>query len=312
MKILYIIIPCYNEEQVLDETAKRLQQKIRKLIKAGKIDTGSKIVFVDDGSVDTTWRKVELLHSNNPLFGGLKLSRNQGHQNALIAGLSHYKNDADIVISMDADLQDDIEVIDRMIAANQAGAEIVYGVRNDRQSDSKFKSFTAALFYKLMSHMGVESVYNHADYRLMSSRALHELDKFREVNLFLRGIIPLLGFETDIVEYKRSERYAGTSKYPLKKMLNFAIDGITSFSVKPLRLVTTLGVFVSFVSMLVMVYAVLTKLFGQSVDGWAFTIISVWFIGGIQMLSLGVVGEYIGKIYSEVKARPRYIIEKVV
>lgn len=311
-KILYIVVPCYNEEPVIRETAKRLASKLNDLIKAKQVDAKSRVIFVDDGSTDTTWHIIEKLCESKSIFGGIKLSRNRGHQNALIAGLMSVRSEADVVISMDADLQDDIDAIDKMLEEYRAGAEIVYGVRSSRKTDSFFKRTTALAFYRLMSNMGVDSVYNHADYRLMSSRALNELANFGEINLFLRGIVPLLGFKTALVEYERAERFAGESKYPLRKMLNFAIDGITSFSIKPLRLVTSLGLGVSLISLLVMLYSLVVKLFGQAVDGWTFTIISVWFIGGVQMLSLGVVGEYVGKIYSEVKARPRYIIEKQI
>lgn len=309
---LYLAIPCYNEEEVLLETSKQLKSKLSVLIKKGVVSSDSRIIFVDDGSKDTTWEIIESLYKKDKMYGGIKLSRNRGHQNALLAGLMSAKDDADVVISLDADLQDDIDAIDKMIHAYKAGAEIVYGVRSARKKDTFFKKATAQGFYSLMSKLGVDSVYNHADYRLMSKRAILELEQFSEVNLFLRGIIPLLGFNTAIVEYERAERFAGESKYPLKKMLNFAIDGITSFSVKPLRIVTSLGFIVSLASLLIMIYALTSKLLGHAVEGWTFTILSVWFIGGVQMLSLGVVGEYIGKIYNEVKARPRFIIEKKI
>ena len=312
-KTLYIVVPSYNEKDVLHETATRLEVKLTKLIHKNTISPHSRILFVDDGSKDTTWTIVESLSKKNPdLFGGIKLSRNQGHQNALLAGLITARESADVIISMDADLQDDIGAIDKMLTAHANGAEIVYGVRSARKKDTFFKKITAQGFYNLMSKLGVDSVYNHADYRLMTKRAVSELEHFKEVNLFLRGIIPLLGFNTAIVEYERAERFAGESKYPLKKMLNFAIDGITSFSVKPLRIVTSLGFFVSIISLLIMLYAVVSKIAGYAVEGWTFTILSVWFIGGVQMLSLGIVGEYIGKIYNEVKARPRFIIEKKI
>jgi len=312
-KILYIVVPCYDEKDVLSETANRLEKKLTTLINKKVISPSSRVLFVDDGSKDTTWSIIESLSKENSnLFGGVKLSRNRGHQNALLAGLVTAGEKADIVISMDADLQDDIDAVDKMLAAYAKGAEIVYGVRSARENDTFFKKATAQGFYSLMSRLGVDSVYNHADYRLMSKRAIAELGQFREVNLFLRGIIPLLGFNTAVVEYERAERFAGESKYPLKKMLNFAIDGITSFSVKPLRIVTSLGFIVSVASLLIMLYALISKLLGHAVEGWTFTILSVWFIGGVQMLSLGVVGEYIGKIYNEVKGRPRFIIEKKI
>lgn len=310
MHKLFLVIPCYNEELVIRETAKRLKAKLNGLIKSKTIDPKSRILFVDDGSKDATWEIIEKLNKSNSLFGGLKLSRNKGHQNALLAGLIASKDQADVIISMDADLQDDINAVNAMLAEYAKGSDIVYGVRSSRKKDSFFKRNTALFFYSLMSKLGVESVYNHADYRLMSSRAVNELSQFREVNLFLRGIIPLIGFKTTTIEYERSERFAGESKYPLRKMINFAIDGITSFSVKPLRIVTTLGFTVSLISFLIMAYSLIAKLVGQTVEGWTFTVISVWFIGGVQMLSIGIVGEYIGKIYNEVKNRPRFIIEK--
>lgn len=309
---LYLVIPCYNEEDVLPETSKRLREKLKTLIDKKLVSKDSRIIFVDDGSKDKTWEIIEKLNKKSEMYGGVKLSRNRGHQNALLAGLMSAKQTADVVISLDADLQDDIDAIDKMISAYHNGADIVYGVRSSRKKDTFFKKATAQGFYRMMSNMGVDSVYNHADYRLMSKRALNELEKFREVNLFLRGIIPLLGFNTAIVEYERAERFAGESKYPLRKMLNFAVDGITSFSVKPLRIVTSLGFSVSIISFLIMSYSLVAKLLGVTVEGWTFTILSVWFIGGVQMLSLGIVGEYIGKIYNEVKTRPRFIVEKEI
>jgi polyisoprenyl-phosphate glycosyltransferase len=310
MHKLFLVIPCYNEELVIRETAKRLKAKIDSLIKSKTIDPKSRIIFVDDGSKDSTWNIIEKLNKSSSVFGGIKLSRNKGHQNALLAGLIASRNQADIIISMDADLQDDINAVDAMLEEYKNGADIVYGVRSSRKKDTFFKRSTALFFYTLMSKLGVESVYNHADYRLMSSRAVNELAQFQEVNLFLRGIIPLIGFKSTTIEYERSERFAGESKYPLRKMINFAIDGITSFSVKPLRIVTTLGFAVSLISFLIMAYSIIAKIAGQTVEGWTFTVISVWFIGGVQMLSIGIVGEYIGKIYNEVKNRPRFIIEK--
>lgn len=312
MTTLYIAVPCYNEEEVLGETSKRLKEKIKKLVAAKKISDKSRTIFIDDGSKDNTWEIIEKLSKSDDMFGGIKLSRNRGHQNALLAGLMTLKDKADILISIDADLQDDVDAIDKMVKEYENGAQVVYGVRSARNKDSWFKRNTALAFYRLMSKMGVDSVYNHADYRLMSRRALDELEKFQEVNLFLRGMVPLVGLKSATVDYERSERFAGESKYPLKKMINFAIDGITSFSVKPLRLVTGLGFLVSISSLLVAIYAVVVYLLGRTVSGWTFTVISVWFIGGVQMLSLGVVGEYIGKIYNEVKARPRFIIEKEI
>ncbi len=309
-KILYLVIPCYNEEEVLPITKKALKEKMKNLIKEGKISKDSKVMFVNDGSKDKTWELIEEYHQEDPLFVGVKLSRNKGHQNALLAGLMTAKKYADITISMDADLQDDIGVIDKMIEENNKGAEIVYGVRSSRKKDSFFKRFTAESFYKLMRVMGVEVVFNHADCRLMSKRALDELENFDEVNLFLRGIVPLIGFQTSVATYERNERAAGESKYPLKKMLSFAWDGITSFSVKPLKMITTLGFIMLFISIIMIIYTIIVKILGNTVDGWAFIMLSIWFIGGVQLVSVGLIGEYVGKIYSETKHRPRYIIEK--
>lgn len=309
-KILYLVIPCYNEEEVLPITKKALKEKMKNLIKEGKISKDSKVMFVNDGSKDKTWELIEEYHQEDPLFVGVKLSRNKGHQNALLAGLMTAKKYADITISMDADLQDDIGVIDKMIEENNKGAEIVYGVRSSRKKDSFFKRFTAESFYKLMRLMGVEVVFDHADCRLMSKRALDELENFDEVNLFLRGIVPLIGFQTSVATYERNERAAGESKYPLKKMLSFAWDGITSFSVKPLKMITTLGFIMLFISIIMIIYTLIVKILGNTVDGWAFIMLSIWFIGGVQLVSVGLIGEYVGKIYSETKHRPRYIIEK--
>ena len=307
---LAIVVPCYNEEAVIDETIKRLNSKLRGLISKGRISKESRILFIDDGSKDATWAKIESANKKNSAVGGVKLSRNRGHQNALLAGLMTAKGQADVVISMDADLQDDIDAIDSMLDEYYDGSDIVYGVRSSRQSDTFFKRNTALAFYRLMKRMGVDAVYNHADYRLMSARALHELERFSEVNLFLRGIVPLIGFKTSTVEYVRSERFAGESKYPLRKMLSFATDGITSFSVKPIRLVASVGFIVSLISLAILLYSIVVYFLGNTVSGWTFTVFSIWLLGGIQMISLGVIGEYIGKIYSEVKKRPRFIIEK--
>lgn len=309
-KILYLVIPCYNEEEVLPLTKKELKEKMDNLIKENKISKDSKVMFVNDGSKDKTWELIEEYHNEDPLFVGVKLSRNKGHQNALLAGLMTAKKYADITISMDADLQDDINVIDKMIEENNKGSEIVYGVRSSRKKDSWFKRFTAESFYKLMRVMGVEVVFNHADCRLMSKRALDELERFDEVNLFLRGIVPLIGFQTSVATYERKERAAGESKYPLKKMLSFAWDGITSFSVKPLKMITTLGFIMLFISIIMIIYTIIVKILGNTVDGWAFIMLSIWFIGGVQLVSVGLIGEYVGKIYSETKHRPRYIIER--
>ena len=305
---LFVVIPCYNEEEVIKETTKRLKQKLNSLIKKNIISKESRVMFVNDGSADSTWELIKEIDSKEELFTGITLSRNRGHQNALVAGLLTAKEYADVVISMDADLQDDINAIDEMLKKYHDGNEIVYGVRSSRKKDSFFKRFTAQSFYKFMNLMGVDIIYNHADYRLTSKRVLDEFKNYKEVNLFLRGIFPLIGFKTDIVYYERNERFAGKSKYPLKKMLNFAWDGITSFSVKPLRMIASLGFIILFVSLIIMIYSLIRKATNNTVDGWTFLNISIWFIGGIQMLSLGIIGEYIGKIYNETKERPRYII----
>lgn len=310
MKTLYIVIPMFNEEEVIDETTKRLRIKVNDLIKKKIISKDSKVLYVNDGSKDKTWEKIMQINKENKLFTGISLSRNKGHQNALVAGLLTARNYADVVISMDADLQDDINAIDEMLEKYHNGCDIVYGVRSARKKDTFFKKVTAEGFYKFMKLMGVDIVYNHADYRLTSKRVLDEFSNFKEVNLFLRGIFPLIGFKTDVVYYERAERFAGTSKYPLKKMLNFAWDGITSFSVKPLRFICVLGFLILFISIIIMIYAFIRKVTGNNVEGWTFITISIWFLGGLQMLSLGIVGEYIGKVYNETKQRPRYIIEE--
>ena len=308
MEKLYIVIPCYNEEEVLEKTRVELKKKMDTLIQTKKIDKQSKVIFINDGSKDKTWELIQKFYEEDKLFGGINLSRNRGHQNALLAGLLTVKEDADIVISMDADLQDDIDAMDEMIEKRRNGADIVYGVRNSRKKDSFFKRTTAQGFYRVMRMLGVDVIYNHADYRLTSRRVLDSLADYKEVNLFLRGIFPLIGFKSDIVYYERKERFAGKSKYPLKKMLNFAWDGITSFSVKPIRLVLNVGVIILFLSFLMILYSIIQKVLGNTVDGWTFIVCSLWLLGGIQMLSLGIIGEYIGKIYSETKARPRYLV----
>ena len=310
--ILYIVVPCYNEQEVLRETAKRLCDKMNALISAEKISSKSKVMFVDDGSKDKTWEIITELHNENSLFSGVKLSRNKGHQNALLSGLYEASKKADITISMDADLQDDINAVDGMLEKYYDGCDIVYGVRSNRKKDSFFKKNTALLFYKIMSFLGTETVYNHADYRLMSKRAVEGLLSFKEKNLFLRGIVPLIGFKSDKVYYERSERFAGESKYPLKKMISFAIDGITSFSIKPIRMITVIGFLMFFISIGLLTYSIVRWAMGDSVLGWASLICSVWAIGGLIMLSLGIIGEYIGKMYLEVKGRPSFIIETVL
>lgn len=308
--ILYVVIPCYNEKLVIKETTKRLREKFDDLLKKKMISKKSKVLYVNDGSKDKTWELIEEINKEDSTFTGISLSRNRGHQNALVAGLLTAKEYAEVVISMDADLQDDINVMDEMLEKYLNGVDIVYGVRNKRDKDTFFKRFTAEGFYKFMKFMGVDIVFNHADYRLTSKKVLEEFSNFKEVNLFLRGLFPLIGFNEDIVYYERQERFAGESKYPLKKMLNFAWDGITSFSVKPLRFICGLGVIILFISILIMIYSLVQKIFGNTVDGWTFLAISIWFIGGLQMISIGIIGEYIGKIYNETKERPRYIISK--
>lgn len=307
---LYVVVPCYNEEEVLPETAKRLKQKMEALMQAGKISAQSKVVFVNDGSKDRTWALISQLHEQDKLFSGVNLSRNRGHQNALLAGLMTVKELADMTISMDADLQDDIDAMDAMIDQYLQGVDIVYGVRSKRKTDSFFKRFTAEAFYRLMNALGANTVFNHADYRLMSKRALQGLAEFKEVNLFLRGIVPMIGYTTGTVYYERNERFAGESKYPLKKMISFAMEGITSLSVKPIRLIIGLGFVVFFISIVMIVYALVRFFLGQTVTGWASVMASVWAIGGLLLLSVGIVGEYIGKIYLETKARPRFLVEQ--
>ena len=308
---LYIVVPCYNEQEVLPETSKRLKKKMTDLIEKGIVDSESRIMFVDDGSRDQTWSLISELAKEDAIFAGVKLSRNQGHQNALLAGLMTAKQYADCVISMDADLQDDIDAVDAFLQKFAEGNDVVYGVRSSRKTDSAFKRITAQGFYKFMKLLGVDIVYNHADYRLMSKRALDALEEFTEANLFLRGIVPLVGFKWDIVEYERHERFAGKSKYPLKKMLAFAFDGITSFSVRPIRLITGCGCLIFLASLISLVVLLIMKLAGQTVQGWTTLMASIWLIGGIQLLSLGVIGEYVGKIYKETKRRPHYIIETI-
>lgn len=305
---LFLVIPCYNEEAVLPETAKRLKEKYTQLMGEEKISADSRIVFVNDGSKDQTWEIIKALHSADPLFRGICLSRNKGHQNALMAGLMTVKDECDAAISLDADLQDDINAIDEMVDRFREGYEVVYGVRSSRKKDTFFKRTTAQGFYKVMKGMGVETVYNHADYRLMSSRALKALSQFEEVNLFLRGIVPLVGFKSTQVYYERGERFAGESKYPLKKMLAFAFEGITSMSIKPIRMIASLGCLVFAVSLGILIYSLIRHFTGHTVDGWTFLAMSIWGLGGIQLLAVGVIGEYIGKIYLETKHRPKFII----
>lgn len=309
---LYIVVPCYNEEEVLPETAHRLREKLEALILQGTISPESRILFVNDGSQDETWRLITQLHHQSPLFSGLDLSRNRGHQNALLAGLMTAKDRSHVTISMDADLQDDIGAVDQMLKAYYEGAQIVYGVRSKRKTDSFFKRFTAESFYRFMHVMGAESIFNHADYRLMSHQALDGLSEFKEANLFLRGIVPLVGYTTAIVEYERGARFAGKSKYPLKKMFSFALEGITSLSTRPIRYISALGIFIFLASIIMLIYTLVRWAIGATVEGWASVTCSVWAIGGLILLSLGVIGEYIGKIYLETKNRPRFLIREIL
>ena len=308
-EILYMVVPCYNEQAVLRTTAEQLKVKYTSLISSGLISPESRIVFVNDGSADETWEIIRELHSTDPkFFSGIDLAHNRGHQNAVLAGLMTVKDICDMCISMDADLQDDINTIDEMVKKYYEGNQVVYGVRSARDTDTFFKKTTAEGFYKFMTAMGADVIYNHADFRLMSKRVLQELANFKEVNLFLRGMVPLIGFKNCKVYYERHERAAGESKYPLKKMLSFAVNGITSFSTKPLKLITALGLIMSAVSVIAFIWAFITKIAGFTEHGWSSTMCSIWLIGGLQLFCLGIIGEYIGKIYAEVKQRPRFIV----
>ncbi len=309
-KTLYILAPCYNESEVLPMSSKIFLDKLNGLIGEGKISEDSRVAFVDDGSKDNTWEIIESLHEMDPKFVGIKLSRNRGHQNALLGGLSTIVDDCDMIVTIDADVQDDVNAIDKMVDDFNNGSDIVYGVRASRDTDTFFKRTTAQGFYKFMSSMGVETVYNHADFRLMSSRAVKALLEFKEVNLFLRGMVPLVGFKSTTVTYDRAPRLAGESKYPLKKMLSFAFDGITSFSVKPIRLITALGVITFILSIIFALYALISFAVHHAAPGWTSTVLSIWFFGSLQIIAIGIVGEYIGKIYLESKHRPRFFIEK--
>ena len=308
--VLYIVIPCYNEEAVLPVTAPQFLDKVKNLAAAGKISEDSRVLFVNDGSRDDTWKIIKDLAKQDPHYLGISQSRNRGHQNAVLAGLMEAKDRCDITISIDCDGQDDINAMDEMVEKYLEGYDVVYGVRSSRETDSFFKRFTAQSFYKLLSAMGAEVVYNHADYRLMSARVLKEFANFREVNLYLRGLVPLVGFRSTTVSYSRAERIAGESHYPLKKMLGLAIDGITSLSVKPLQMITGFGVFVAVVSFIGCLWALITAICGKSVAGWASMTCIVCFVSGVQLVCLGIIGEYIGKIYLETKERPRYIISE--
>ena len=307
---LYIVIPCYNEEEVLPVTAPMFLEKINSLVSKGKISDDSRVMFVNDGSRDKTWDIIEQLSKEDKHYIGISQSRNRGHQNAVLAGLMEAKDVCDITISIDCDGQDDINAMDEMVDAYLDGCDIVYGVRSSRETDTFFKRFTAQSFYKFLAMMGADVVYNHADYRLMSARVLKEFANFKEVNLFLRGMVPLVGFKSTTVSYSRAERLAGESHYPLKKMIALAVDGITSLSVKPLQLIMTFGIIVAFISFVGCIWALITALCGKAVSGWASMTCIICFVSGVQLICLGIIGEYIGKVYMETKQRPRYIISK--
>lgn len=310
--ILYMVVPCYNEEEVLPETANRLREKYEHLISGGIVAAESKIIFVNDGSKDQTWNFIEQLHKKDPLFSGVNLSCNKGHQNAVLAGLMVAREYCDMAITMDADLQDDIDAIDEMVQKYYEGSDVVYGVRSSRETDTFFKRFTAEGFYKFMKVMGVDIVFNHADFRLMSVRVLDALSEYGEVNLFIRGIVPQIGFKSTNIYYDRHERFAGESKYPLKKMISFAVDGITSFSVRPLKIITNIGISLFLISILAFLWVFIGGLSRQAETGWPSMMCSIWALGGLQIFFLGIIGEYIGKIYFEVKKRPRYIIKDIL
>lgn len=307
---LAIVIPCYKEEEVLPITSKQFLSQLNSMIEEGLIAEDSKVVFVNDGSTDRTWEIIENLSKKESHYEGISLSRNRGHQNALLGGLMTVKDDFDLTISIDCDGQDDISVMTEMVKKYHEGAEIVYGVRSSRETDTGFKRWTAQTYYKVLAKLGTEVVYNHADYRLMSTKALNSFADFKEVNLYLRGLVPMIGYKTDKVTYSRKEREAGESHYPLKKMLQLAIDGITSTSIEPIRLVTTGGVLITFISAIMILATIISKLCGNTVSGWASLMCVILFMGGVQMVSLGIIGEYVGKAYMETKHRPRYIISR--
>lgn len=307
---VYFVIPCYNEQEVLEETVKRLTAKMDSMRERGLAGDKSRILLVNDGSEDKTWEIITRLHEENGYVEGVKLAHNRGHQNALFCGLMTAMPLCDCAISLDADLQDDVDALDKFVEKFLEGCDVVYGVRNKRDTDTWFKRTTAEGYYKILHLLGVDVVFNHADYRLMSRRALEALSEYKEVNLFLRGMVPLIGYKSDYVYYDRHERFAGESKYPLKKMIALALDGITSFSVKPLKLISNFGVIVSILSVFGLLYALISYFAGWAVSGWTAIVCSIWLLGGLQMLCLGVVGGYVGKIYSEVKARPRYRVEE--
>ncbi len=307
---LYLAIPCYNEEEVLRDSAEKLKNKYEQMMSEHKITFDSKIVFIDDGSKDKTWSIIRELHEENDVFQGIKLSRNRGHQNALLCGLMTLKDEADAVISIDADLQDDINTFDEMISKYEEGCDVVYGVRSKRETDTFFKRFTAEAFYKILNRMGAKVIFNHADFRLMSRRALEAFSQYKETNIFLRGMVPLIGYKSDIVTYERFERLAGESKYPLKKMLALAWEGMTSMSIQPIRIITWSGLIIFIISLAMIIYSVVRFFIGATVSGWASTLCSIWALGGLQLLAIGIIGEYIGKIYLETKRRPRFIVEE--
>lgn len=310
--VLYIIVPCYNEEEVLPETCSRLNALAGELQRDGQIDAASRILLVDDGSKDRTWKIIEELSGCTERVEGLKLAHNAGHQNALWAGMMSVRGKADAVVTIDADLQDDINAIRGFLEKYREGCEVVYGVRSKRETDTAFKRMTAQGFYRFMQRMGVDMVYNHADYRLLGRRALEALGEFSETNMFLRGMVPLLGFRSAEVMYERGERFAGESKYPLKKMIAFAIEGITSFSIRPVRWVALIGIVFALLGVIMAMYALISLMFGQVVAGWTSIMVSIWIIGGVQLIALGLIGEYVGKVYNEVKRRPKYIVETYI
>lgn len=310
--MFFLVIPCFNEEEVLHETASRLRAKFDQLIEDKLADPESRVLFVDDGSKDSTWNIISELHEKDRLFSGLKLSRNEGHQSALLSGLLYAADYADAIGSMDADLQDDINVLDQMLEKIAEGYDVVYGVRNNRDTDTGFKRWTAQTFYKFQKSMGVDTVYNHADYRVITKRVAEDLGEYKEVNLFLRGIIPLIGYKSCCVYYSRGERFAGESKYNLKKMVAFAVDGITSFSIKPIKMIATCGFVIFLLSLIALIYLLIGHAVGNVQIGWTSTMASIWLLGGLQLFAIGIVGEYVGKSYLEAKHRPRYFIDKVL
>ena len=310
--VLYLVVPCYNEQEVLTNTAEKLAHKLTQLIDAGKISERSRIAFVNDGSSDCTWEIIRAYTERSALFSGINLAHNEGHQNALLAGLMTVLPYADVTISMDADLQDDINAVDAMLEKYAAGVNIVYGVRASRSSDTFFKRFTAESFYRAMRALGADIVFNHADFRLMDRRALTALAEYPEVNLFLRGIVPMIGLTHGVVYYARKERLAGVSKYPWRRMASFAWEGVTSLSARPIRLIAQMGMFISFISGLMLIWSIVRHFIGETVVGWTSLVVSLWFLGGLILLSVGVIGEYVAKIYLEVKRRPRYLVQDFI